>query len=207
MLENEFKLMLKSIASNKKAFKKLYKTGFFSYSKNGAFIGEASIINDKAIVAFLQDTNDENNVIATANFQDGANIIYKLSGDNYSLQQFGKSIMNMDGNGFYTSHRYNPDKAGILRDISSIRTHCAETREKASSKSSLISFFKKSLSSEKLSKHDVLVLLEQTISNLAYRKSQNTGKRNVDTISPKINTSPVQHISSTRSVSNNDVIR
>ena len=188
MLETEFRTMLEYVSNNRKAFKQLYKKGYFSYSKDGNFIGEAAIVNNKAVVAFLQEANNENHVVASTNFEEGANLIYKLSGDNFSLKQFGKSIMNMGmGKDYYTSKTYNPDKAGIIRDINSVRIHCKEAREKAEKQLSLSSkLFKKSSSDERLSKKQVISLLEKTITKLPDRSQTTEQKHSRAEISPKV---------------------
>lgn len=80
MLKNEINLTLSSLMKNKKAFKKFYKTGYFSYSKDKPFDEAVAIVNDKAIVSFLQDVDYDSKVIATAAFQDNTTIIIQLNG-------------------------------------------------------------------------------------------------------------------------------
>lgn len=183
MVQDEIKTMLTVLMENKKAFKKFYKTGHFSYDKDELFKGEVAIINDKAVISFLQDMNDETKIVATANFQDSGTFILKLFGENFS--QYKSNLRNA-----YTSRMHKAKRDEIIDDIASIRKHCAEAEEKSKSmqNQSIRSKFDEILkhSDDKISKKAVLLLLEDTINKL--NKTRNLDERNK--ISPKIAVSP-----------------
>ena len=71
-----------------KKFKNFYNSGYYSYSKDKSFKGSIAIINNKAIVSFIEDINDENKVIATASFLDNTTIIVQLNGKDFLRTQF-----------------------------------------------------------------------------------------------------------------------
>lgn len=183
MVQDEIKTMLTLLMENKKAFKKFYKTGHFSYDKDELFKGEVAIINDKAVISFLQDMNDETKIVATANFQNSGTFILKLFGENFS--QYKSNLRNA-----YTSRMHKAKRDEIIDDIASIRKHCAEAEEKSKSmqNQSIRSKFAEILkhSDDKISKKAVLLLLEDTINKL--NKTRNLDERNK--ISPKIAVSP-----------------
>ena len=183
MVQDEIKTMLTLLMENKKAFKKFYKTGHFSYDKDELFKGEVAIINDKAVISFLQDMNDETKIVATANFQDSGTFILKLFGENFS--QHKSNLRNA-----YTSRMHKAKRDEIIDDIDSIRKRCAEAEEKSKSmqNQSIRSKFAEILkhSDDKISKKAVLLLLEDTINKL--NKTRNLDERNK--ISPKIAVSP-----------------
>ena len=186
MVQDEIKEMLTLLMENKKAFKKFYKTGHFSFDKGELFKGEVAIINDKAIISFLQDANDETKVVATANFQDNSTFILKLFGENFS--QYKSNMRNV-----YTSRMHKANRDEIIDDIASIRKHCAEAEEKAKSiqsqsiRSKVVEILKHSddNSDYKISKQEILLLLEDTINKL--NKTRNLDERNK--ISPRVTVS------------------
>lgn len=184
MIQDEIKAMLTLLVEDKKTFKRFYKTGYFLYNKDESFKGEVAIINDKAVISFLQDANDETKVVATANFQNSGTFILKLFGKNFS--QYKSKIRNT-----YTSRIHKANRNEIIDDIDSIRKHCAETEEKSKSmkNQSIRSKLDKILkpSDDMLSKEEVLLLLEDTINEL--NKTRNLDER--DKISPKVVVSPV----------------
>lgn len=169
MLKDEINLMLLSLINNKRALKKFYKTGFFSYPKHNPFKGAVAIVNNKAIVSFLQNVDNENEVIATASFQDNTTFVFQLKGDNFSRTQFGN-----------LPHRCSSNRESVISDISSIRKYCAETEERLiSSNPHFINRIFSKVSHptrEELSKEDVKFLLENTLNKL--HKSQNLNSRN-----------------------------
>lgn len=175
MLKDEINLMLLSLMDNN--FKRFYKTGYFSYSKDKSFKGAVAIVNDKAIVSFLQNVDDENEVIATASFHDHTAVILQLMDNDFSRIQFGK-----------LPRRYSLGRESVISEIASIRKRCAEAEERLASGKfhSIKSIFSKASqpASEKLSKQDVRFLLENTLEKL--HKSQNLNNRNE--ISPKVET-------------------
>lgn len=159
--------------------KKFYTAGYFSYSKDKPFEGAVAIVNDKAIVSFSQDANDDSKEIATATFQDNTTII-QLNGEEFSRIQFGKLPC-----------RLSSSLESVISDISSVRKHCAEAEERlTSSKLNFIrSIFSKTLHSpdKKLSKQDVRFLLETTLSKL--QETRNLNNRNE--VSPKVETTSI----------------
>lgn len=177
MLKNEINLMLSSLMSNKKALKKFYKAGYFSYSKDKPFEGAVAIVNDKAIVSFLQDVNDDSKVVATATFQDNTTIIIQLNGEEFSRIQFGNLPC-----------RLSSSLESVISDISSVRRHCAETEERLTSSNPnfIRSIFSKTSQSSdrKLSKQDVRFLLQTTLDKL--QETRNLHNRNE--VSPKVET-------------------
>lgn len=177
MLKDEIKFMLSSIIANKRAFEKFYKTGYFSYSKDKPFKEAVAIVNDKAIVSFLQNVDDDSEVIATASFQDNTTLIFQLMGDNFSRTQFG-----------IIPQRYSSHRKSIISDIASVRRNCAEVEERVTSSNPnfIKSIFSKDSQSsvKKLSKQDVRFLLENTLDKL--HKSRNLNNRSE--ISPKVET-------------------
>lgn len=177
MLKDEIDLMLSSLMNNRKALKKFYKTGYFSYHQDKSFKGAVAIVNDKAIVSFLQDVDDDSKVIATATFQNNTTIIIQLNGDYFSRTQFGK-----------LPERCISNREAIISDISLLRGYCAEAEERLTSgKSHFIRsiFSKKSQSSDrKLSKQDVRFMLETTLDKLHETLTLN----NRSEVSPRVNT-------------------
>ena len=177
MLKDEINLMLLSLMKNEKKFKNFYTSGYFPYSKDKSFKGAVAIINNKAIVSFIEDINDENKVIATASFLDNTTIIVQLNGKDFLRTQFNnlprrcKCSSNLDN---------------IISDISSIQRHCAEAEQKLTSKKTnfIRNIFSKTnqVSSHTLSKQDVTTILKNTIDKLD--KTQSLTTRNE--ISPKV---------------------
>ena len=55
MIQEQAKLMLSTLTNDKRAFKKFYKKGYFSYSNNKDYYGEVAIL-DNAIISFLQSS-------------------------------------------------------------------------------------------------------------------------------------------------------
>ena len=187
MLKDEINLMLSSLMNNKKAFRKFYKTGYFSYSKDKPFDGAIAIVNDKAIVSFLQDVDDDSKVIATTTFQDNTTIVIQLNGEEFSRIQFGKLPC-----------RLSSSLDSVISDISSVRRHCAKAEERlTSSNPNLIkSIFSKNTPSldRKLSKEDVRFMLQTTLDKL--HETRNLNNRNE--VSPKVQTS--SHVPTTSNI-------
>ena len=175
MLKNEINLMLSLLMNNKKAFRKFYKTGYFSYSKDKPFDGAVAIVNDKAIVSFLQDVDDNSKVIATAAFQDNTTIVIQLNEEKFSRIQFGTLPC-----------RLSSTLESVISDISSVRKHCAEAKERLTSSNHnfIRNIFSKTshFPDKKLSKQDVGFLLETTLSKL--QETRNLNNRNE--VSPKV---------------------
>lgn len=200
MVQDEIKTMLTLLMENKKAFKKFYKTGHFSYDKDELFQGEVAIINNKAVISFLQDMNDETKVVASANSQNSGTFILKLFGENFS--QYKSNMRNA-----YTSRIHKANRDEIIDDIASIRKHCAETEEKSKSiqnqsiRSKLNEILKPS--DDKISKEEVLFLLEDTINKL--NKTRNLDERNK--ISPKVTVSTVSIDDISNDSPNYEIIR
>lgn len=187
MLKDEINLMLSSLMNNKKVFRKFYKTGYFSYSKDKTFDGAIAIVNDKAIVSFLQDVDDDSKVIATTTFQDNTTIVIQLNGEEFSRIQFGKLPC-----------RLSSSLDSVISDISSVRRHCAKAEERlTSSNPNLIKsiFSKNTLSLDrKLSKEDVRFMLQTTLDKL--HETRNLNNRNE--VSPKVQTS--SHVPTTSNI-------
>lgn len=175
MLQTEMKLMLEKLIKDKKSFKELYKTGSFSYSKDKPFKGEVVVVGDRALIAYLQDLNDENRAIATADFQENGTLIFKLLGDNWSQHQFDwedKDTYTYGGNYSAIVHNYDRDK--VAREIETIRKHCAETPKKES--------ILQSLGKKKLTKKQVYSLLLETLDKLNRTKELSEKKE----VCPKV---------------------
>lgn len=177
MLKDEINLMLSSLMNNKKAFRKFYKTGYFSYSKDKPFDGAIAIVNDKAIVSFLQDVDDDSKVIATTTFQDTTTIVIQLNGEEFSRIQFGNLPC-----------RLSSSLESVISDISSVRRHCAEAEERliSSNPNFIKSIFSKNTpsSDRKLSRKKVRFLLQTTLDKL--QETRNLNNRNE--VSPKVET-------------------
>ncbi len=178
MLKDEINLMLSSLINNKKAFKKFYRTGYFSYSKDKLFKGAVAIVNDKAIMSFLQDVDDDSKVIATATFQDNnTTIIIQLNGEDFSRIQFGNLPCKLSSN-----------LKSVINDISSVCRHCDEAKRKliCSNQNFIKSIFSKISQSSyrNLSKQDIRILMETTLDKL--HETRNLHNRNE--ISPKVET-------------------
>lgn len=192
MLQNEIKLMLKSLINNKKDFKKFYKTGHFSYSQNDSFKGEVAIINNsRSVISYLQDANDEFKVVATADFKDGGTLILKLFDKNHSHYESGKNSYPSHIDGFHRLKMRKLSRDDLIRDISSIQRHCAEAKENVTSVKhhSIINRITSTLeaSDEKLSKQEVLLLLENSLNHLD--KARHIDE--LDEVCPKVNVSPI----------------
>ena len=89
MLQNEIQLMLQAIVEDKKNLKKFYKKGYFSYLNKEDYKGIVAIVNEKAVISFLE-AQQELKIMATIKFNNGGTYIYKLFGNNYSFSEFGK---------------------------------------------------------------------------------------------------------------------
>lgn len=160
MLQTEMRFMLEKLIKDKKSFRKLYRAGCISYSKDKPFTGEVVIVDDRAVIAYLQDSNDENKVIATVNFQENGLQIYKLLGDNWSHHQFGwKEDDAYTYGGVYSAKLHNYDRDKVAREIETIRKFCTETPKRES--------VIKSLGKKKLSKKQVSSLLLDTLDKLS----------------------------------------
>lgn len=157
MIQNEINQMIQKISKDKIALHKLVNKGYILYSKKPEYVGAIAIINsqNKAVISYLQEKNDESQVIATACFENGCTLIYTLSGDKYDLRQTG-NLLNM--NGYYTSKVYSPDKVGIKKDVNSIRKRCIERSNKKT--------FDKKFKQDKISKDIALELLNNTLMKL-----------------------------------------
>ena len=177
MLENEIKLMLHSLAHNKKAFKTFYKTGFFSYANDKSYIGEAAIVNNIALISFLKDAKDETKIIATATFKNGYTVVLKLSNEDFSQYRFGKApLAHEDIGGAVSSSSQGRD--AVMADISSIIQHCAEAKEISASHvpfkiNSWLRWL--NFSRDQLSQKELKDMLENTLGKL--NKAQNLSKR------------------------------
>ena len=160
MLQAEMRFMLEKLIKDKKSFRKLYKLGCISYSKDKPFTGEVVIVDERAVIAYLQDLNDENRAIATVNFQENGLQIFKLIGNNWSHHQFGwKEDDAYTYGGVFSAKVHNYDKDRVAREIETIRKFCDETPKKES--------IIKSLGKKKLSKKQVSDLLLDTLDKLS----------------------------------------
>lgn len=164
MLQNEMRFMLekiiKDIIKDKERFKKLYKSGYIDYSDNKPFTGKVVIVDDRAVIAYLQKLNDENSAIATADFQENGMQIFELLGDDWFHYQFGwKEDDAYTYGGVYSAKAQNYNRNRVSREIETIRKFCAETPKKES--------IIKSLGKKKLSKKQVSGLLLDTLDKLS----------------------------------------
>lgn len=184
MLDKELHSMLKSIIKNKLAFNKLYRDGVYSYSKDDSFVGEVAIINEKALVSFLQDATNELDTVATVDFKDSGTSIYRVNGDNSSFEQYGQDLNN--SNGFHTFKAYTPNRDRIIEDISSIKTHCKEKKQAVQTEgkiSRLIGSF--NLQQKRLSRKEIRELLINTLDKLEKSINKDSKSSRKD-ISPKV---------------------
>lgn len=192
MLQTEMRFILESLIKDKKSFRKLYKSGCISYSKDKPFTGKVVIVDDRAVIAYLQDLNDENRAIATVNFQENGLRIFKLLGDSWSHHQFGwKEDDEYTYGGVYSAKVHNYDRGRVAREIETIRKFCAE----APKKESII----KSLSKKRLSKKQTFDLLLDTLDKLNQTRELEEKKE----VCPKVD---VQTINSTN-ISNTSVFK
>lgn len=197
MLEAEMRFMLEKAITDKKTFRELYRKGVLSYGKEQQFNGKIAIVNNRAVIAFLQDSNDENNAIATMNFNENEVEIFKLLGKNWSHYQFGsKEDDAYTYGGVYSARANNYDRDRIAREINRICGFC----DKTSKRESII----KALGEKKLSKKQVYSLLVDTLDKLTrtselYEKAEVCPKVKVPPLSnsatkhsptPKINKTP-----------------
>lgn len=183
MLQAEMRFMLEKLIKDKKSFRKLYKSGCISYSKEKPFTGEVVIVDDRAVIAYLQDINDENKAIATVNFQENGLQIYKLLGDNWSHHQFGwKEDDAYTYGGVYSAKVHNYDKDRVAREIETIRKFCDETPKRES--------VIKSLGKKKLSKKQVSDLLLDTLDKLSRTRELDEKAE----VCPKVEVPPINNI-------------
>lgn len=167
MLQEQAKLMLAILTKDKKAFKKFYKKGYFSYSKDKEFQGKVAIVNN-AVISLLEDAYDKSRVVATVNFKDSGALFYKVFGNNYSFNQFGQDPTRL----IDTTRVCHRKREDVIRDITTIRIHCAEAEEKASAiqkASDIVSKFNTILikSNNKVSSQDAFLLLQDTLVKLS----------------------------------------
>ena len=173
MLQGEIHSMLKFISNDKKALDYLYKKRCFEYKKEDSLYGEVAIVNNKALVSFIRDVNNEQKLIATAKFKDGGTVIFKLLGDNFSQHEIG--FKNLRG-GFYARKL---SKEEVIKEIETICKYCEEVkRGLPTSKSNFFNMF-----SKRLSKRDVANLLEETIQKLECSRFL----EETESICPKVN--------------------
>lgn len=168
MLQDEIKLMLLSVIEDRKKLSKLYKEGYFKYYDNKDYKGSIAVVNNKAVISFLEDINNESKMVATANFKNSGTLIYKLFDKNYSFSRIGKDpfISNYGGRQIHMR-----DKNQIIEDISSIRKYCAEAEERSTAiqkESYILNKFNRiqNYSNSEISKEEVLSLLEDTVDKL-----------------------------------------
>jgi len=165
MVQEKIKLMLLTLIEDKKSLRQFYKNGYFSYFDEDCQ-GEVAICN-KAIISFLENSNDITSVVATASFHNSGILIYKLFGQNYLYKQFGRNpSTSIDTNMIHLRNR-----SEVIKDISTIRKYCTKAQEKISSisdKSSDIIKLKPSLFQphHQISIQDVTVLLKNTLDKL-----------------------------------------
>ena len=183
MLQAEMRFMLEKLIKDKKSFRKLYKLGCISYSKDKPFTGEVVIVDERAVIAYLQDLNDENRAIATVNFQENGLQIFKLIGNNWSHHQFGwKEDDAYTYGGVFSAKVHNYDKDRVAREIETIRKFCDETPKKES--------IIKSLGKKKLSKKQVSDLLLDTLDKLSRTRELDEKAE----VCPKVEVSPINNI-------------
>lgn len=186
MLDKELHSMLKSIIKNRLAFNKLYRDGVYSYSKDDSFIGEVAIINEKALVSFLQDATNELDTVATVDFKDSGTSIYRVNGENSSFKQYGQDLNN--SNGFHTFKAYTPSRDRIIEDIFSIKAHCKEKKQTVQTEgkiSRLIGNF--NIQQKRLSRKEIRELLINTLDKLEKSINKDSKSSRKD-ISPKVDT-------------------
>ena len=163
MLLQQNQLMLKELKTNKQDLRKLRKTGTFSYSDpNGAFLGEAAIINDTTLISFIQDSADDSRISATAAFENGSTLVFNQSGEDFSLFRFGKPPYNGDPGVFAAAQLHSSSLDTIISDISSIIQDCHDAKEIYHAKSVI----NKLITSRKISIKELQILLSKTLDNL-----------------------------------------
>ena len=157
-MKEKIKLMISKINNSKKAFNKLLRNGYYEFRDKENIEGGVALVNDKAIIAFLHEEDDETKVVGTVAFKDCGVVVYQLNGENFSRQQFGCQNLFSTGIKIPT---YNLED--IEKDISTIYKHYAEVKEKSDSK---FPFLLRKRFKTKLSKKDVSLLLGDTIDKL-----------------------------------------
>lgn len=164
--------MLKEICNDKKTLKKLVKQGYLTYNTDPEFSGSIAIINDKAVLTYLQDTNDESRAIATTNFIDNGILIFKLDKGQCDETRVGwKNKGFGEFGGFYATQIYQFNRESVTSQIHSAHRHCIEAKEKAeleSSKSTISRLIEglKSKKDKSLSEKEILLLVRETLEAL-----------------------------------------
>lgn len=171
MLQEEIKLMLLSLIENKRKFREFYRKGYFEYLDNKDYKGSIAIVNNKAVISLLEDINDETKAVATVNFKDSGILIYKLLGQNYSFSQFGQDPFRVTSE-IYNLRVHTKNKNEVIEDIETIRRHCIEAKENATSITGKI---KQNLSktNNRISDKGTLILLQDTIAKLSQSRHLN----------------------------------
>ncbi|MBO5004697.1 MAG: hypothetical protein J6D03_05545 [Clostridia bacterium] len=161
--------MLKEICNNKKTLRKLVKQGYLPYNTNPEFSGSIAIINDKAVLTYLQDTNDESRAIATTNFIDNGILIFKLDRGQCDETRVGWKNKGFGKFGrLCATHIYKFNRESVTSQIHSARRHCMEAKEKAeleSSKSKISRLIEgvKTKKDKRLSEKEILFLIKETL--------------------------------------------
>lgn len=176
-MQSELEAILKEICANKRTLKELTKKGYLPYKGDTNFLGSVAIINNKAIVSYLQDSNDDSRAIATANFIDNGILIFKLEGEKCDETRVGwKNKSSGEMGGFYGAQIHQISRKSVSSQISSACRHCIEAKEKAeleSSKSTISKLIKglKSETDKGLSEKEVLLLVQDTLKALNRSKN------------------------------------
>lgn len=158
-LQEEYKIMLDYIIKNKRAFSTLFRSNYYTYSKDD-LIGYFAIINDKALISYIEDINNTDRAIATANFTDNGLLIFKLLENNFSKYQKGWTNP-------LRPHQFHVSKSSrldVIEQINCIKKHCDEAKEKTKK----LSIFSKP--SKKLSKSQVKLLITDTLDGFCSSK-------------------------------------
>lgn len=168
MIQKDLQEMIQEVLNNKKKFRTLYKEGYFTYDKNDSLKGMIAIVNNKAVLSFIQDGDNEK--IATADFNNNGIRINKLIGDSCSHYESGWRDP-------YKPHKihYDNKKDDIIQEIETIYKHCIETKNKPVLSRFDKIFGKSRVLNEKMSRQEVKALLEETLNHL--NKSRNLDER------------------------------
>lgn len=171
---------MESMLCNRKTLNSLCRKGYIEYDNEGISHGEVAIISNKALLSFVKDVNDEQNVIAIANLNGSGTLAFQLYGNDFSQCEIG--FKDSPG-GFYNAtggnHFKKLSRKEVIREIETIYIHCSEAKDNSSK------FKIKDLLSGKLTRHKVKTWLGETRQQLERIKRLESITKKKD-ISPKV---------------------
>lgn len=171
---------MESMLCNKKTLNSLCGKGYIEYNNESISYGEVAIINNKALLSFVRDINDEQNVIAIANLNGSGTLIFQIHGNDFSQCEIGfKDFPGCFYNAKGGMHFKKLSKKEVIREIETIYIHCSEAKDSSSN------FKMKDLLSRKLTRHKVKSWLGETRQQLERIEMLESIAKKKD-ISPKV---------------------